>query len=126
MNKTIKKLLKTDWEIIAGITAAVAVIVLKFLHLVHEETMLTLAVVLLAGLFLRELRKVEIDTIAGEQLIAQVVDQLGDDAKYFETQGLANKEDYSKACKSFIRFYELILANDEKIAGNGLRYAFSP
>jgi hypothetical protein len=51
MNITIKKLLKTDWEIIAGITAAVAIIVLKFLHL------LTLAIVLLAGLFLRELRK---------------------------------------------------------------------
>ena len=64
MNITIKKLLKTDWEIIAGITTAVAVIVLKFLHLVHEETMLTLAVVLLAGLFLRELRKESvIDTL---------------------------------------------------------------
>jgi len=73
-----------------------------------------------------ESNNAEIDTIEGEQLIAQVVDQLGDDSKYFETQELANKEDYSKACKSFIRFYELILANDEKIAGNGLRYAFSP
>ena len=53
----LKKLLKTDWEIIAGLAAAVAVIILKLLHLVEAETMLTLAVVLLAGLFMRELRR---------------------------------------------------------------------
>jgi hypothetical protein len=53
----VKKLLKTDWEIVAGLLAAVGVIVLKFLHIVDEETMLTLAIVLLAGLFLRELRR---------------------------------------------------------------------
>ncbi len=47
----LKRLLKTNWEAIAGIAAAVSVIVLKFLGLVHEETMLTLAVVLLAVLF---------------------------------------------------------------------------
>ena len=52
-----KKLFKTNWEAIAGIVAAVSVLVLKFLGLVHEETMLTLAIVLLAVLFLRELRK---------------------------------------------------------------------
>ena len=52
-----KRLLKTNWEAIAGIAAAVSVIVLKFLGLVHGETMLTLAVVLLAVLFLRELRR---------------------------------------------------------------------
>ena len=66
------------------------------------------------------------DTVAAEQLIAQVVAQLGDDSKYIEGQELSNKEDYSKACKSFIRFFELILENNDKIAGNGLRYAFSP
>ena len=53
----LKRLLKTDWEIIAGIAAAVGVIILKFLHIVDEETMLTLAIVLLAGLFIRELRR---------------------------------------------------------------------
>jgi len=66
------------------------------------------------------------DTVAAEQLIAQVVVQLGDDTKYIEGQELTNKEDYSKACKSFIRFYELILEKNDEIAGNGLRYLFSP
>jgi len=53
----IKRLLKTDWEIIAGILAAVGVIILKLLHLVDAEVMLTLAVVLLAVLFMREVRR---------------------------------------------------------------------
>jgi hypothetical protein len=57
MRLNFKKLLTADWEIVAGLAAAVGVIVLKFLHLVHAETMLTLAIVMLAGLFLRELRR---------------------------------------------------------------------
>jgi len=57
MKLSFKKLLKADWEIFAGLAAAIAVIVLKFLHLIHVETMLTLAIVMLAGLFLRELRR---------------------------------------------------------------------
>jgi len=73
-----------------------------------------------------ESNNAKIDSVAAEQLIEQVAEQLGDDARYFETQELANKEDYSKACKTVIRFYKLILANDDKIAGNGLRYAYSP
>jgi len=66
------------------------------------------------------------DIAAAEELMARIVAQLGDNASYLEAQGLQNKEEYSKACKAVIRFYELILSNDRRIAGNGLRYAFSP
>jgi len=67
-----------------------------------------------------------IDTVAAENLMTQVVVQLGGDANYLEAQGLQNREEYSKACKAIIRFYEVILSNSNKIAGNGLRYAYSP
>ena len=66
------------------------------------------------------------DVAAAENLMMQILDQLGDDASYLEAKGLQNKEEYSKACKTVIRFYEAILSNSTEIAGNGLRYAFSP
>ena len=68
----------------------------------------------------------EVDTAAAEELMSRVVVELGDDAAYLEAQGLKNREEYSKACKAVIRFYDLILRSNEKIAANGLRYAFSP
>lgn len=67
-----------------------------------------------------------IDTTAAEELISRVIVELGDDAGYLEAQGLKNREEYSKACKAIISFYELILRSDKKTAGNGLRYVFSP
>ncbi len=66
------------------------------------------------------------DYAAAEELMVRVAIQLGDDASYLEAKGLQNREEYSKACKAVIRFYELILSNNNKIAGNGLRYAFRP
>jgi len=66
------------------------------------------------------------DIAAAEKLMTQVVIQLGDDASYLEATGLQNREEYSKACKTVIRFYEGILSNTNKVAGNGLRYVFTP
>ena len=66
------------------------------------------------------------DVAAAEKLVTEIVIQLGDDASYLETTGLQNREEYSKACKTVIRFYEEILLNSNKTAGNGLRYVFSP
>ncbi|WP_316367554.1 hypothetical protein [Candidatus Thiodiazotropha sp. CDECU1] len=66
------------------------------------------------------------DTAAAEELMAHIIVQLGDDANYLDAQNLQNREEYSKGCKAIIHFYELILSNNTKIAGNGLRYAFSP
>ena len=68
----------------------------------------------------------KIDTAAAEELMSRIVVELGDDAGYLEAQGLRNREEYSKACKAVISFYELILRSNKKTAANGFRYAFSP
>ena len=67
-----------------------------------------------------------IDIAAAEKLVANIVIQLGDDAGYLDATELQNREEYSKSCKTAIRFYERILSNTNKDAGNGLRYIFSP
>ncbi len=53
----LKRLLKVEWEAIAGIVAAVIALVMHFLHLIEEDILLTIAVVLIALLFIRDLRK---------------------------------------------------------------------
>jgi len=70
--------------------------------------------------------KKSIDIAAAEELMSRVVMELGDDVSYMDGQGLKNREEYSKACNTIISFYELILRNNKKAAGNGLRYVFSP
>lgn len=72
-----------------------------------------------------ESKNSQLNTVAAEELFAKVVIQLGDDVQYLEPRGLENREEYSKACKSVVKFYELILSNNNEIAGNGLRYVFS-
>lgn len=52
-----KRILKYDWDAIAGIIAAVAAIVMHMLHLVEENVLLMISVVLIALLFLRDLRR---------------------------------------------------------------------
>lgn len=52
-----KRILKYDWDAFAGIIAAVAAIVMHMLHLVEENVLLMIAVVLIALLFLRDLRR---------------------------------------------------------------------
>ncbi|MCA9058583.1 MAG: hypothetical protein KDA85_08790 [Planctomycetaceae bacterium] len=52
-----KKLLRLDWDIIAGIAAAVLAIVLHLLHVVDVDVLLTIALVLLAILLFRDLRR---------------------------------------------------------------------
>jgi len=52
-----KRLLKLDWDAIAGIVAAVAALVMHFLHVIEADILLTIAVVLMALLFLRDLRR---------------------------------------------------------------------
>ena len=44
----LNKLLRFDWDIIAGITAAVIAIVLHLLHVVEVDVLFTLILVLLA------------------------------------------------------------------------------
>ena len=52
-----KRILKYDWDAIAGIIAAVAAIVMHMLHIVEENVLLMISVVLIALLFFRDLRR---------------------------------------------------------------------
>jgi hypothetical protein len=53
----VKRYLRVEWDAIAGIIAAVTALVLHFLHIVDQDVLLVIAVVLLAVLFARDLRK---------------------------------------------------------------------
>ena len=53
----LKRFLTLDWEAIAGIIAAVAAIVMHLLHWADEGLLITIAVVLIALLFIRDLRR---------------------------------------------------------------------
>ncbi len=53
----IRRFLSLDWDAIAGIVAAVVALVMHFLHLIEAGVLLTITVVLLALLFLRDLRR---------------------------------------------------------------------
>lgn len=52
-----KRLLKLDWDALAGIIAAVIALTLHFLHIIEEGVLLALALVLLALLLIRDLRR---------------------------------------------------------------------
>jgi hypothetical protein len=52
-----KRFLRLEWEAIAGIIAAVAALVLHLLHIVESDVLLVIAVVLMAGLFMRDVRR---------------------------------------------------------------------
>ena len=52
-----KRIGTLDWDGIAGVIAAVAAVVLHLLHIIDESILLTIAVVLIALLFLRDLRQ---------------------------------------------------------------------
>lgn len=52
-----KRLLRLDWDIVAGILAAITAIVLHLLHIVAVDVLLTITLVLLALLLFRDLRR---------------------------------------------------------------------
>ena len=52
-----RQLKQVDWDAIAGILAAVLALVLHFLHIVEESVLLMITLVLMALLFLRDLRQ---------------------------------------------------------------------
>lgn len=56
-----RRFLIWEWDAIAGILAAVAALTLHFLHVVQTEVLLTITVVLMALLFLRDLRRQHTD-----------------------------------------------------------------
>lgn len=55
--KVSRRLREVDWDVIAGIVAAVAALVLHFLHIIEEGVLLMITLVLIALLFIRDLRR---------------------------------------------------------------------
>ncbi len=55
--RPVKRLLRLDWETIAGVVAALAALVLHFLHVVEEGVLLAVILVLLALLLIRDFRR---------------------------------------------------------------------
>lgn len=51
-----KVLLRYDWDVIAGVLAAVIALVLHFLHIAESEVVLAIMLALVALLLLRDLR----------------------------------------------------------------------
>ena len=64
------RLLKIEWDAVAGIVAAVTAIVLHFLHVIETEVLSMITLVLMAVMFLRLLRSEH-----GQQRIAAGVDR---------------------------------------------------
>ena len=50
------RLLKTEWDAVAGVLAAIDAIVLHLLHVINTEGLAIITVVLIAAMFLRVLR----------------------------------------------------------------------
>lgn len=67
----------------------------------------------------------QIDKQAGIQFINALRTEMGDDMNYLDTSALANRDDYSRACKAVIHFYQLATQKDQVKASNALRVAFS-
>jgi len=53
----LKRFLTLDWDAVAGIFAAIAAIVMHLLQIIDVEVLITIAVVLIALLFIRDLRR---------------------------------------------------------------------
>lgn len=64
------RLLKVEWDAIAGVLAAITAIVLHFLHVIDTEVLTMITLVLIAAMFLRLLRSEH-----GQQRIAAGVDR---------------------------------------------------
>ena len=52
-----KRLLKQDWEVVAVLLAALVALILHFLHYTEEGTLLAIAIVLLAFLLIRDVKR---------------------------------------------------------------------
>jgi hypothetical protein len=74
-----KQLLRIDWDVIAGITAAIIAIVLHLLHVVDVEVLFTIVLVLLAILLFRDLRRESHD-----ERLGKAVNQIKGDLKSIE------------------------------------------
>ncbi|HEX5012366.1 MAG TPA: hypothetical protein VFY71_18400 [Planctomycetota bacterium] len=53
----LKRVLQLDWDAIAGIIAAVVALIMHLLHVIDVDVLLSIALVLMALLFIRDLRR---------------------------------------------------------------------
>lgn len=64
----IKKLLRVEWDAVAGILAAIAAIILHFLHVVDEDVILPIVLALMALLFTNFMRHTRNNELTAEQV----------------------------------------------------------
>ena len=74
-----KRLLRVDWDVIAGIAAAVIAVVLHLLNIVHVDVLFTIVLVLLALLLFRDLRRESHD-----EHLREVVEQINANVRSME------------------------------------------
>ena len=67
-----------------------------------------------------------IDNYKAKIILQKVGLKIGDDLKYYTGEEMQNRAEYKKFCDVTIKFYELILAEDNETAGNTLRYVYRP
>lgn len=67
----------------------------------------------------------EVDIEAARLKLESIQFEIQDAAQYLDPTNIKGKEDYKKCCEAMIRFYELILAEDEKTSANVLRCIFN-
>lgn len=79
MRERMRGILKFDWDVIAGITAAVVALVLHLLHVVEADVVFTIVLVLLALLLLRDLRRETVDERLADMMeeTKAVVERIG-------------------------------------------------
>ncbi len=67
----------------------------------------------------------EIDVESAEKLLEKLRLQLGGDATYLDPASAQKKIGYKRSCDAFISYFKLILTEDDKSAGNFLRWSYS-
>jgi hypothetical protein len=79
-DKMLKRLIRQDWEAIAGIIAAITALILHFLHYTDESLLLAIAIVLIALILLRDLkRESQIEKIASSlENLATLLNEIKD------------------------------------------------
>lgn len=97
-----KRLLRLDWDAVAGVSAAVIALVLHLLHVVDEGVLLMLALVLLALLFVRDLR--------GEHVIERM------------TAGLAATEVVVRDIRAAVRSPDAVLIGPQQLRGESASF----
>jgi hypothetical protein len=63
-----KRLLRVEWDAIAGIVAALVALIMHFLHILELNVLLMIFVVLMALLFIRDLRATGVAVPRGQQI----------------------------------------------------------